>query len=255
MNAHSSESWKRYYIENNASLLEVPWDVPYELSPEERRAISKSVAEFQKGESSEGKHLISSAREYAAEANDPAYVDTTVLFIKEEQRHARDLRKYMALRDIPLAKSSWPDTAFRFIRHLGGMEVSICVLVTAEIIAQCYYPALKNATADPALIGLCDQIISDEESHVTFQTERIAGLRSSASPLRRLVSVILQRILFTGTVAVVWVEHHMVFARAGFTYSGYRKECWSYYWKAESRIRQWQSSHARCAPLPDKQAT
>ena len=255
MNAHSSETWKRYYIENNASLLEVPWDAPYSLSPEERRAISKSIAEFQKGESSEGKHLISSAREHAAEVDDPTYVDTTVLFIKEEQRHARDLRKYMALRDIPLAKSSWPDTAFRFIRHLGGMEVSICVLVTAEIIAQCYYPALKKATADPVLIGLCDQIISDEESHVVFQTERIASLRSLASPLRRKISELLQRFLFAGTVAVVWMQHRQVFTKAGFSYGAYQKECWSYYWKAESRIRQWESSHARCAPLPDKQAT
>ena len=236
MNAHSSETWKRYYIENNASLLEVAWEVPYELLPEERLAISKSVAEFQRGESSEGKHLISGARAYAAESNDPAYVDTTILFIKEEQRHARDLKKYMALRGIPLAKSSWPDSAFRFIRHLSGLEVSICVLVTAEIIAQCYYPALRKATKDPVLIGLCDQIISDEDSHVEFQMERIASLRSSASPLRRKFSELLQRFLFAGTIAVVWVQHRPVFARAGFSYASYRKECWGYYLKAEGQI-------------------
>jgi hypothetical protein len=259
MNAHSSEIWKRYYLENSAALLDVPWDAPYSLSPEERLAISKSIAEFQRGESSEGKHLISGAREYAAEFNDPAYVETTVLFIKEEQRHARDLRRYMTLRGIPPATSSWPDAAFRFIRHLSGLEVSICVLVTAEIIAQCYYPALKKATADPALIGLCDQIISDEESHVAFQTERIASLRSSASPLRRRISELLQRILFTGTVAVVWVQHHPVFARAGLSYAGYRKECWSYYRKAERLIRSEEHSQVQGAavlgraPLPEKQ--
>jgi len=236
MNAHSSEKWKRYYTENSASLLEVPWGVPYTLSSEERRAISKSVAEFQRGESSEGKHLISGARAHAAESNDPAYVDTTILFIKEEQRHARDLKKYMALRGIPLAKSSWPDSAFRFIRHLSGLEVSICVLVTAEIIAQCYYPALRKATADPVLIGLCDQIILDEDSHVEFQMERVASLRGSASPLRRKFSELLQRFLFAGTIAVVWVQHRSVFERAGFRYAGYRRECWSYYLKAERRL-------------------
>ncbi|HEY1121434.1 MAG TPA: hypothetical protein VGE67_07520, partial [Haloferula sp.] len=91
-------------------------------------------------------------------------------------------------------------------------------------------------TEDPVLIGVCDQIISDEDSHVEFQMERIASLRSSASPLRRKFSELLQRFLFAGTIAVVWVQHRPVFVRAGFGYASYRKECWGYYLKAEHRL-------------------
>jgi len=236
--AHSSEVWARYYETNNSSLLAVPWESDYSLDAAERKAISRSIAEFQKGESSEGMHLIAQARKHATASEDPAYLDATILFIKEEQRHARDLRKYMTLRDIPPAASAWPDTAFRFIRHLAGLELSICVLVTAEIIAQSYYPALRKATKDPVLIRLCDQIISDEDAHVAFQTERIASLRESASPLRKKVSELMHGLLFSGTTVVVWIQHRPVFVRAGFTFSSYWTDCWKYYRQAAARICQ-----------------
>lgn len=237
MNEHSSEFWARYYSEKDASLHKIPWEADYSLSSSERLAVSCSIAEFQKGESSEGKHLISVARKHAAAMNDPIYLDATILFIKEEQRHARDLRKYMALRDIPVARSAWPDTVFRFIRRLSGLEMSICVLVTAEIIAQSYYPALRQATNDPVLKRLCDQIIEDEEAHVAFQTERIASLRKSAFCVRRKLSELMQRFLFSGTLVVVWIQHGSVFIRAGFTFSSYWKDCWMSYRRAESCTR------------------
>lgn len=115
--------------------------------------------------------------------------------------------------------------------------MSICVLVTAEIIAQSYYPALRQATNDPVLRRLCDQIILDEEAHVAFQTERIASLRKSASSVRRKLSELMQRFLFFGTLVVVWIQHGSVFIRAGFTFSRYWKDCWMYYRRAEAGAR------------------
>ncbi len=229
MKKYSSEAWLAYYRQNNASLLDIPWDADYSLSSDERQAISKSLAEFQKGESSEGQHLITAAREHAAASGDSFYLETTSLFIKEEQRHARELRRYLDLRGIPVAESAWPDSVFRLLRRPGGVEVSICVLVTAEIIAQVYYPALQRATNDPVLIRLCEQIISDEMAHVAFQAERIADLRKSASKLRTKVSLFSQRILFFGTVFVVWIQHKSVFIQAGFRFSDYWNDCWKYY--------------------------
>jgi len=52
----------------------------------ERDAIALSVQEFQLGESSEGRHLISAASRYAAYSGDFDYVTALRLFIAEENR-------------------------------------------------------------------------------------------------------------------------------------------------------------------------
>src|ERR1700675_2044236 len=85
----SSLEWRLYYEENARSLLEIPWRLGPELTPDETATIAQSLKEFQAGESSGGKHLIRYAQEYAERTGDQDYVLTIRLFIAEEQRHAR----------------------------------------------------------------------------------------------------------------------------------------------------------------------
>ena len=61
-----SVSWLDYYRNNRESLLEIPWGRGAEISDLERAAIGGSIREFQLGESSEGKHILRCAREFAA---------------------------------------------------------------------------------------------------------------------------------------------------------------------------------------------
>ena len=176
----TSLEWKSYYVENAASLLEIPWVRGPDLTPAEVRIIAKSLREFQAGESSEGRQLLSRAKRYAEETGDGAYFDAIRLFIAEEQRHARDLARGLAINEISLVKTTFPDRVFRFVRHLfGTLEVSIAVLVTAEIVAKVYYPALREATCSVVLRRLCDQISRDEIQHVRFQSEQLALLRTT----------------------------------------------------------------------------
>src|SRR5262245_47484814 len=137
-----SRSWKVYFERNAQSLLSVAWERGPELTATEAQAIARSIAEFQLGESSEGKHLLRAASRYANEAGDEDYLDAIRLFIAEEQRHARDLARFMALNHLPLAMRSFSDIVFRSLRRmLGGLESSITVLLCAELIAKVYYDA------------------------------------------------------------------------------------------------------------------
>ncbi len=129
-------TWLRYFHANSQRLLDVPWDAVVALAPDERRAITKSIAEFQRGESSEGKQLFTCAAAYAEQQHDPDFLEATLRFIKEEQRHARDLGRFMDTVGIARTRSAWPDELFRTLRHFGGIDVSTTVLVTAEIIAR-----------------------------------------------------------------------------------------------------------------------
>ena len=77
----SSLQWRQYFEENARSLLEIPWQLGAELTPEEKAAIAQSLKEFQAGESSEDKLLFRYAQEYAARAGDPEYVPANRLLI------------------------------------------------------------------------------------------------------------------------------------------------------------------------------
>src|SRR5215471_6667685 len=168
----SSSEWLRHFESNARELLVIPWERGAELTSEERAAIAVSVAEFQRGERGEGRHLIRYAIQYAERCNDLEYIPAIRLFIREEQRHARDLARFLTINGIPLARASFADSVFRRLRNLlGTLEMSIAVLITAELMAQVYYAALHAATHSAILRLLCEQILADEARHVEFQAE------------------------------------------------------------------------------------
>lgn len=246
----SASTWVQYYRANSASLLDVPWDTAQSLTLEERSAVAKSIAEFQRGESSEGKQLHKRAADYAKQHGDPAFAEATLLFIKEEQRHARDLGKFMDMAEIARTRSAWPDKVFRALRHLGGIDVSTTVLVTAEIIARAYYPALQQATCHPVLRCICEQIIADERAHVQFQCERIAAFRQPQHYLLKLFAEQLHALLFCGAVLVVWLQHGHVFRRAHMDFGAYWREVWQRFDEAMQVARtSSQSQPSNAAPI------
>jgi len=224
----STPEWLAYFRRNRGELLPIPWEASGELDAVERRAIARSAQAFQLGEQSEGHHLMRYARRHADETGDPDYVETTRLFIAEEQRHARDLGRFMALNAIPTRKKHWTDSVFRRLRNLvGTLEISIAVLVTAEIIAKVYYPALREATGSTILRALCEQIVRDERAHVDFQTQQLARLRAGRRAALRLLTRALHRLLFLGTVLVVWLAHRRVFAASRIGLARFWRSCWT----------------------------
>ncbi len=229
----TSADWLRYFEQNRQSLLETPWQAGPELTAEERLRLGHSVQEFQRGESSEGRHFLRYAEQYAAKTGDRDYVSALRLFIAEEQRHARDLGKFLAINGIPLVESTLPDRVFRILRHLlGSLEMSIAVLITAEIIAEVYYAALRGATDSVILQRLCEQILRDEASHVEFQAEQLARLRAQRGQLLYRLTVTGQRILFLGTCLVVWVSHRSVFQARGRNFGHFWHGAWFHFERA-----------------------
>jgi hypothetical protein len=217
----SSQSWVEYFHENATRRSFQPSAGPT-LSPWERRCIADSIAEFQLGESSEGRHLKFLARSWSRRSGDGAYGTAIDLFIAEENRHARDLGEFMDAEGIGRLGQSLADRVFRGLRKLAGLELAIRVLVTAEIIAQVYYQALRDATHSRTLRGLCQRILEDEDPHVRFQSERLAILRRGRAA-QSLVEL-LHWVLLAGAACVVWINHHPVLRRGGFGWVAFLRE-------------------------------
>lgn len=233
----AGREWLDYFERNACELLDVPWDLAGELTAAEHRAIAASLQIFQLGESSEGRHLSRCAKRYADANDDADYYSAIRLFIREEQRHARDLARFMTQNGIERIQKTFSDSVFRFLRKPAGLELSIAVLVTAEIVAQVYYPALQQATQSEILHAICEQIIRDETPHVQFQCERLAILRVGRSSWKRAICHGLQRGLMFGTLFVVWAQHRRVFRAAGQGFRSYWKNIWAAWRSAEAVMK------------------
>ncbi len=159
------------------------------------------------------------ARNYAEQSGDCHWVKVIKLFIGEEQRHAQDLGQFMRQHQLPLAQKHWSDTWFRRLRRLANLEIALMVLLTAEVVATLYYPALGIATRSPLLHDLCQQIHQDETQHVQFQTETLQRIWRSHPQWRQWFTRILYRCFFQVTLIAVWVSHRPVLQAAGYSFT------------------------------------
>ena len=222
--------WKKYFESNQTHFGDIDWQMNDELTAEEKKLIALSIQQFQRGESSEGKHLYA----YAKTFPDPLYLECIRLFICEEQMHAKALAKFMNRYHIPRIKEHWVDGVFRKLRKLAGIDNTIMILLIAEIISKVYYAALKKATKSVLLQKICSQVLKDEDQHISFQCCTLQQLFRRRSPVNRALIHTLYFTLLTGTIAVVWLYHKPVLKKGGHTLRSFRRAVTTAYSNCEA---------------------
>jgi hypothetical protein len=223
---HCSESrkWLRHFSLRSMTALHVSSRAAFQLTPEELATLTKSIQQFQLGEGSRGERLLRRGKKYADAMDDPFFAEALKLFIKEEQQHSRYLAAFMESQGIPLVSRHWVDTVFRKLRGLAGLELSLTVLVTAELIAVAYYRALRGATGSPILKMICTRILEDEASHLKYQSSMVARVACKRSPIFQRFLGGLHWLFLLGTMVVVWVEHRPVFETVGYDFNRFQNE-------------------------------
>src|SRR5215467_4637925 len=104
---NSLEAWFVYFSNNARDEGRICFDQPDCLTPGEQLLIKDSIATFQLGEQSEGKGLLKAAEAFALEHDLSLLVPITRMFIREEQKHAMLLGRFMALHGIRLKNRNW----------------------------------------------------------------------------------------------------------------------------------------------------
>jgi hypothetical protein len=219
-----SAFWRRHFLAATIAADRLPWGDPTTLSHGESRCIQSSIQQFQLGEGSSGRRLLQRGREFAHAARDPDFLEALALFVKEEQRHSGYLLRFMQREGIPASSSHWVDTVFRRLRVLAGLELSLRVLVSAEIIAIPYYRALGAATQSPLLHAVCGRILQDEAAHLRFQASMLSRLAASRPLFADRIVAAIHRAFLLITCLVVWREHGPVFRAAGYARGGFLAE-------------------------------
>jgi hypothetical protein len=231
-----TEEWFSYFQGNVQLAKDMPWEWPVEFTEAQRRTLIPSIRAFQKGEGSEGHNLHRFAKEFSQTRNDPAYVKSIEYFIREEQKHSEFLRLFLERLGVKPIDKTWTDSVFRSLRKYAGLEVSITVLLAAEMMATIYYPALHRATSCELLKKICDRIYTDEAVHVQFQSERLRILRVNRSWIGRAATSALEHFLFFGTVLVVWVAYGKAVRVGGFSFFRYWRTIWKHFYQIRKGI-------------------
>ena len=199
------------------------------LRAEERRLIASSIATFQLGEQSQGGTLLQAAQRFARTHEQPALVRIVELFIREEQRHAALLRAFMEDHGIPLRSRHWTDQVFRRVRRLAGLELYLCVLITAELIGNVYYRALGSASGCQRLRVLCRTLVADELAHVAFESQLLLALRGARPHWMRGLIRLTHRAFFAASACVVWSTHRSLLRHAGYDAGRFLRLCLAQY--------------------------
>jgi len=207
----------------------IPQPLADVLEPEERRLIASSMATFQLGEQSEGNTLLRATQQFAGKNQLPALVRIMELFIREEQRHAALLRAFMEDHRIPLRNRHWTDQVFRRVRRLAGLELYLCVLITAELIGNVYYRALGSVTGCQRLRVLCRTLVADELVHVAFESQLLLALRGARQQWLRGLIRLMHRAFFAASACVVWSTHRSLLRHAGHDARAFLRLCLAQY--------------------------
>jgi hypothetical protein len=223
---HCAESrkWFTHFSLRSMTALHVSCKAAIQLTDAERHTITPSIQQFQLGEGSRGQRLLERGQKYGRAINDPMFTGALDIFIKEEQQHSRYLAAFMESQSIPLSRKHWVDSVFRKLRGLAGLELSLTVLVTAELIAVPYYRALRAATGSPILKMICTRILEDEGNHLKFQASMLARIASARPATLQRALGELHRLFLLGTILIVWIEHRAVFEAAGYGFGRFKKE-------------------------------
>lgn len=221
-----SRLWSTYFTLNAAAARGILWEAGADLPGNEVRVLVPSIQEFQLGENSDGVRLRAAASAWAARHRDPSFSRAIDLFIAEEQRHAAELARFLILNGHPVLAHSVGDAAFRTLRHLtGGLEVSLTVLMTAEIIGYVYYGALRSATRSQVLKSICDAFLRDEAAHLVFHAGQLARMRRGRASLALKLTRALSGVLLLGACSVVWLRHREVLRRDRLGLSAFIASC------------------------------
>lgn len=219
------EIWLNHFEYHAQHPRCVPAGLSDVLKPEERRLIARSIATFQLGEQSEGNALLFATWRFAKKHDAAALIRILELFIREQQRHAALLHKFMEDHGLPPKRTDWTDFVFCCLRRLGGLEFRLHVFVTAELIASVFYRALETATGCQRLKILCRTLVADELAHVGLESQLLLTLRARRSPLARGSLRLLHRAFFATTACVVYMAHRALLRKVGYNIGRFVRVC------------------------------
>jgi len=182
---------------------------------------------FQLGEAGEGR-VAGEARATRDPAFDDALREATTLYVREEGRHAAILARVLAALGAPTLTRATAEVLFRRGRRLLGLRTKMLVIACAEVVGVAVYARVRDGAPCPALSHAVDDILSDELTHLDFQSllfARIVATHGRLAPVAGpAIAVAFAAVLAAATLLVA-AQHRVALRRLGTTPAAFVGEC------------------------------
>jgi hypothetical protein len=224
--------WPDHFTANRARPRPTTWTGDVNVPTVLRAPLVRSLQRFQVGEQGEGRHLRRAARA----TGDARYAMAVDLFLAEEQAHARLLAALLAALGAPVLARHWSDGGFIWLRHGGGVNAELRVLMAAELIGAYVYRLVAQAVPDAALRTAMGGILDDEAGHVAFHCDALRRGPGALSAPARLTVRWGWRLVFRGACLVVLLDQWAFLAAAGASPIAYWRDMGRRFAHAERRV-------------------
>ena len=209
----NTSSWRHYYELNRINRTEPDWEAPCLLPDDLRKLLAVSLSHFQLGETGGGTFLL---RE-ASKESDAEDLAALILYVREEQEHARLLARLVERLGGKLVRRHWTHRLFKLARRAGGFRFEIQMLLTAEMVGTAYYEMVRAATDDTAVKDAIGLMLRDEASHIAFHLERLSVRWRALLPLERTLWAGQFQVLLLVALRAAWLDHGACLRALGYT--------------------------------------
>lgn len=182
---------------------------------------------FQLGEAGEGR-VAGEARATTDPAFDDALREATTLYVREEGRHAAILAQVLAALGASTVKRATAEVLFRRGRRLLGLRTKMLVIACAEVVGVAIYMRLRDGVPSPAIARAAEDILSDELTHLDFQSllfARIIADHGALAPLAAPAIAAAFAAVLTAATLLVAGQHRIALRRLGTTPSAFALHC------------------------------
>ena len=230
-----SRYWLAHFLNFRHMRAKIDWSAPGELPAPLAQPVADWLAWVaQVNEPSRQRMLAWSLRDCA---DDPAYVQSLRLFVKEEQHHTAIINRWLSQRDLAGKPCGALRAVMRRVIRPLGLRFELSVLLLGEIVTVTMNRLVLDAAtrmdqaghppADAALTGVLRQLIAEHQVHLTFHSERLTAEFADFNFIRRNLRRMRLRGMFAALVAGVARHHRALLAVIGCPRRRFADQAWA----------------------------
>lgn len=195
--------WIDHFETNRKDRLEPDWGSPLRMEDGRRRALAKSLAEYQLGDGGGPCQLIAGDAE-AFRGSSETVRRVVDMWFAEEAGHSRLLAGAVNRLGGEFVTDSFAFRWFNRCRRLLDVRFEMLVLLVVEIVSTGYYRVIRRHCGDEPVEAMCALILRDEAGHVRFHRDRLAADFPDGAPR---AWVVLFHTLGHACAAFLWLGH------------------------------------------------
>jgi len=157
---------------------------------------------------------------------DPAYIQSLRLFVREEEHHAEIINRWLKLNNLQGQPAGGKRAVARRLVSPLGLRFELSLLLLTEIASRCMNLFITDQINDATLKGVLAQISHDQRCHVTFHSERLTTEFADFNFVRRNLRRLRMRGMTGSLLAGIAVRHRPILEALNISTTKYISTCW-----------------------------